>query len=427
MDAPAIGELAERARSAARRPPRLPRVRRPAETEQWLAAREPRRRRAGTAGRGTRGRRRGPAAAAALPAGTLAGRGGGRARAARGAGRPELGGLARVWLGERGAPDVPAPAQEMVFWLTVDTIAAQLAGGRGTARSCRRWSRAGRPAQRVLRRRPGGSTTRRRRTCWRRWGGCTRTRGWPRRPGRPRSRRGRSSRGTDGPGSRERGTAASVLSAVGVQLPFPERRAGSTVFGRRAGTLSCATGARPPRRHHAAHPQRLRQIVRDHRRRGGPRRQRRCPRHRPAGPSARTPGAGPDGAEDRGTGSATARSSPTRTASSRCPPGFSYAWSPTPAGPGWSPASPPRPTTTARRLRRPARRDAAGQQPRAEGPARRLAAPGAAHRGPGLRPGGGRRLHRRRGPPAAPRSPSGWASPAPPPTAPAAAPRGAPG
>lgn len=40
---------------------------------------------------------------------------------------PELGGLARVWLAERGAADVPAPDTEMVFWLTVDTIAAQLA------------------------------------------------------------------------------------------------------------------------------------------------------------------------------------------------------------------------------------------------------------------------------------------------------------
>ncbi|MFC4497286.1 hypothetical protein ACFPA8_24450 [Streptomyces ovatisporus] len=39
----------------------------------------------------------------------------------------ELGGLARVWLVEHGARDVPQPDQEMVFWLTVDTIAAQLA------------------------------------------------------------------------------------------------------------------------------------------------------------------------------------------------------------------------------------------------------------------------------------------------------------
>ncbi|CAM5649598.1 hypothetical protein GCM10010329_10090 [Streptomyces spiroverticillatus] len=38
----------------------------------------------------------------------------------------ELGGLARVWLAERGAADVPVPPEEMVFWLAVDTIAAQL-------------------------------------------------------------------------------------------------------------------------------------------------------------------------------------------------------------------------------------------------------------------------------------------------------------
>ncbi|MCZ4610444.1 hypothetical protein O3S80_43125 [Streptomyces sp. Lzd4kr] len=40
---------------------------------------------------------------------------------------PELGGLARVWLTEAGFPDVPAPSQHLVFWLTVDTVAAQLA------------------------------------------------------------------------------------------------------------------------------------------------------------------------------------------------------------------------------------------------------------------------------------------------------------
>jgi hypothetical protein len=38
----------------------------------------------------------------------------------------ELGGLARVWLAERGASDVPPPPEDMVFWLAVDTIAAQL-------------------------------------------------------------------------------------------------------------------------------------------------------------------------------------------------------------------------------------------------------------------------------------------------------------
>ncbi|RFC75827.1 hypothetical protein [Streptomyces sp. AcE210] len=39
----------------------------------------------------------------------------------------ELGGLARVWLAEHGAADVPAPPESLIFWLTVDTIAAQLA------------------------------------------------------------------------------------------------------------------------------------------------------------------------------------------------------------------------------------------------------------------------------------------------------------
>jgi hypothetical protein len=40
---------------------------------------------------------------------------------------PELGGLARVWLSELGAADVPAPSEDLVFWLTIDTVAAQLA------------------------------------------------------------------------------------------------------------------------------------------------------------------------------------------------------------------------------------------------------------------------------------------------------------
>jgi hypothetical protein len=39
----------------------------------------------------------------------------------------ELGGLARVWLTEHGAGNVPAPTESMVFWLTIDTVAAQLA------------------------------------------------------------------------------------------------------------------------------------------------------------------------------------------------------------------------------------------------------------------------------------------------------------
>lgn len=39
----------------------------------------------------------------------------------------QLGGLARVWLTESGASDIPAPDADMVFWLTIDTLAAQLA------------------------------------------------------------------------------------------------------------------------------------------------------------------------------------------------------------------------------------------------------------------------------------------------------------
>src|SRR5690606_5386497 len=39
----------------------------------------------------------------------------------------ELGGLARVWLTEHGAADVPPPSEAMIFWLTIDTVAAQLA------------------------------------------------------------------------------------------------------------------------------------------------------------------------------------------------------------------------------------------------------------------------------------------------------------
>lgn len=40
-----------------------------------------------------------------------------------------LGGLARVWLTEQGAENVPAPDAPMVYWLTVDTLAAQLGAG----------------------------------------------------------------------------------------------------------------------------------------------------------------------------------------------------------------------------------------------------------------------------------------------------------
>ncbi|MFI7353181.1 hypothetical protein ACIBTP_04450 [Streptomyces avidinii] len=128
VDAPAVGELAEKgadvlldavslySENAAQ-----------AEIEQWLAGREQ------------------PAAAAELLAAARGDDEGGPLRRLRcqqalaPAGPeaepavrsvlddPELGGLARVWLAERGVSDVPAPDPEMVFWLTVDTIAAQLA------------------------------------------------------------------------------------------------------------------------------------------------------------------------------------------------------------------------------------------------------------------------------------------------------------
>ncbi|MBT2377291.1 hypothetical protein AMK21_20125 [Streptomyces sp. CB00316] len=41
-------------------------------------------------------------------------------------GDQELGGLARVWLAEHGASDIPPPPEAMIFWLAIDTIAAQL-------------------------------------------------------------------------------------------------------------------------------------------------------------------------------------------------------------------------------------------------------------------------------------------------------------
>ncbi|MFI5675909.1 hypothetical protein [Streptomyces cellulosae] len=128
VEAPAVGDLADKGADAlldgtATFPPTAAR----AETEQWLARREP-----------LAAARELLAAARGLDAGgplrrllcqqalSLVG------TEAEPALRevlddPELGGLARVWLTERGAPDVPAPSEDLVFWLTVDTVAAQLA------------------------------------------------------------------------------------------------------------------------------------------------------------------------------------------------------------------------------------------------------------------------------------------------------------
>ncbi|MFG2261447.1 hypothetical protein [Streptomyces sp. NPDC048720] len=127
FEAPAVGELADKGadalldgtsrfgQSAAR-----------AETEQWLARREPL-----ASARELLAAARGADAGAPLrrlrcqQALSLVG------AEAEPALRevlddPELGGLARVWLSEHGAADVPAPSQDLVFWLTVDTLAAQL-------------------------------------------------------------------------------------------------------------------------------------------------------------------------------------------------------------------------------------------------------------------------------------------------------------
>ncbi|WP_028803392.1 hypothetical protein [Streptomyces sp. 142MFCol3.1] len=128
LDAPAVGDLADKGADAlldgtAVFPPTAAQ----AETEQWLALREP------------------LPAARELLAAARGGDAGGPLRRLRCQqalslvgleAEPalrdvlddaELGGLARVWLSEHGVPDVPPPSEAMVFWLTVDTVAAQLA------------------------------------------------------------------------------------------------------------------------------------------------------------------------------------------------------------------------------------------------------------------------------------------------------------
>ncbi|MER5291108.1 hypothetical protein ABT382_03300 [Streptomyces pharetrae] len=128
FDAPAVGELADKGADAlldgtAGFGPRAAQ----AETEQWLARREPL-----AAARELLAAARGADAGAPLrrlrcqQALSLVG------AEAEPALRDvlddaELGGLARVWLSERGAADVPPPSEAMVFWLTIDTVAAQLA------------------------------------------------------------------------------------------------------------------------------------------------------------------------------------------------------------------------------------------------------------------------------------------------------------
>ncbi|MFD7335962.1 hypothetical protein ACFV98_08145 [Streptomyces violascens] len=128
VDAPAVGDLADKGADALLDGIAFfPELSARAETEQWLARREP-----------------AEAARELLDAARGGDEGGPlrrlhcqQALALTGASAepavrevlpdPELGGLARVWLAERGAPDVPPPSEEMIFWLAIDTIAAQLA------------------------------------------------------------------------------------------------------------------------------------------------------------------------------------------------------------------------------------------------------------------------------------------------------------
>ncbi|MFI2349216.1 hypothetical protein ACH492_19610 [Streptomyces sp. NPDC019443] len=127
IDAPAVGDLADKGADVlldglAQFPEPAAR----AETEQWLARRGP-----ADAARDLLAAARGTDAGAPLrrlhcqQALTLVGP---QAEPAVRAvlDDAELGGLARVWLAERGATDVPAPPEPMIFWLAIDTIAAQL-------------------------------------------------------------------------------------------------------------------------------------------------------------------------------------------------------------------------------------------------------------------------------------------------------------
>ncbi len=181
------------------------------------------------------------------------------------------------------------------------------------------------------------------------------------------------------------------------------------------------------RRHHVAHPQGLRQNIRDHRCRGRPGGQRRRPRHRAERPCCHRQRERRDRVRARGPlPRRRLRPADRRPegAYSPCPPASRTRSSPTAAGPSWSRASSPRPTTTApppspARAAPPCSSTTTSwpapaptgrtrcRSPRASSTTRR-------------RPAAARWSRSA----AAARSPSGWASPAPPPTAPAAAPLG---
>ncbi|MFD3476496.1 hypothetical protein [Streptomyces sp. NPDC058695] len=128
LDAPVVGDLADKgADTLLDGTSSFPQAAAQAEIEQWLARRQPL-----VAARELLAAARGADAAAPLrrlrcqQALSLVG---GEAEPAlrEVLDDAELGGLARVWLAEHGASDVPAPPESLIFWLTVDTIAAQLA------------------------------------------------------------------------------------------------------------------------------------------------------------------------------------------------------------------------------------------------------------------------------------------------------------
>ncbi|MFF8847694.1 hypothetical protein ACF08N_34135 [Streptomyces sp. NPDC015127] len=127
IDAPAVGDLADKGADVLLdRLTHFPEPAARAETEQWLARRDP-----AAAARDLLAAARGTDRGAPLrrlhcqQALTLVGpHVEPEVRAVLD--DTELGGLARVWLAERGASDVPPPPESMIFWLAIDTIAAQL-------------------------------------------------------------------------------------------------------------------------------------------------------------------------------------------------------------------------------------------------------------------------------------------------------------
>ncbi|MGP4004724.1 hypothetical protein [Streptomyces sp. 8N706] len=134
VDAPAVGDLADKGADVLLdRLPGYPEAAAQGELEQWLARREPAdgARELLAAARGdddSAPKRRLACQQALLLVGPDAGPALREVLDDR-----HLGGLARVGLAERGVTDVPPPPQDMVFWLTIDTIAAQLGSVDDTA------------------------------------------------------------------------------------------------------------------------------------------------------------------------------------------------------------------------------------------------------------------------------------------------------